>query len=127
MGIGGHGRRGIARLLHATRYSAAGLLAAWRGEEAFRQELLLGILLVPGAAWLGRTATERALLIGSWLVVLIVELLNTAVESVVDRIGTERNPLSGQAKDLGSAAVLASLLLLVLAWGGVALDRFAGS
>jgi diacylglycerol kinase (ATP) len=127
MGIGGHGRRGIARLWHATRYSAAGFLAAWRGEEAFRQELLLGVVLVPAAAWLGRSATERALLIGSWLVVLIVELLNTAVESVVDRIGTERNPLSGQAKDLGSAAVLASLLLMVLAWGSVALDRFAGS
>lgn len=126
MGIGGHGRRGLARLWHAARYSAAGFQAAWRGEEAFRQELLLGVLLVPAAAWLGRSATERALLIGSWLVVLIVELLNTAVESVVDRIGTERNPLSGQAKDLGSAAVLASLLLLVLAWGSVAVDRFGG-
>jgi diacylglycerol kinase (ATP) len=124
MGNGGHGRRGLARLVHATRYSAAGLAAAWRGEEAFRQELVLGIVLVPAAVWLGRTAVEVAALIGTWLLVLTVELLNTAVEATVDRIGAEQNPLSGQAKDLGSAAVFVSLAVLVLTWGAVLADRF---
>jgi diacylglycerol kinase (ATP) len=124
MGAGGHGRRGLARLAHAARYSAAGFAAAWRGEEAFRQEIVLGFVLVPAAVWLGRSAVERAALIGTWLLVLVVELLNTAVEATVDRIGHERNPLSGQAKDLGSAAVLTSLLLLCLAWGAVLIDRF---
>jgi diacylglycerol kinase (ATP) len=124
MGNGGHGRRGLARLVHATRYSAAGLAAAWRGEEAFRQEIVLGIVLVPAALWLGRSAVEVAALIGTWLLVLTVELLNTAVEATVDRIGAERNPLSGQAKDLGSAAVFMSLALLLLTWGAVLADRF---
>jgi diacylglycerol kinase (ATP) len=124
MGAGGHGRRGLSRLAHAARYSAAGFAAAWREEEAFRQEIFLGLVLVPAAVWLGRSAVERAALIGTWLLVLIVELLNTAVEATVDRIGHERNPLSGQAKDLGSAAVLTSLLLLCLAWGAVLIDRF---
>lgn len=124
MGAGGHGRRGLARLVYATRYSAAGFAAAWRGEEAFRQEIVLGMILVPGAFWLGQSAVERAALIGTWLLVLVVELLNTAVEATVDRIGHERNPLSGQAKDLGSAAVLTSLLVMVLAWGAVVVDRF---
>jgi diacylglycerol kinase (ATP) len=124
MGNGGHGRRGLARLVHAARYSAAGLAAAWRGEEAFRQELVLGAVLVPAALWLGRTAVEVAALIGTWLLVLTVELLNTAVEATVDRIGAERNPLSGQAKDLGSAAVFVSLAVLLLTWGAVLADRF---
>lgn len=124
MGNGGHGRRGFARLVHATRYSAAGLAAAWRGEEAFRQEIVLGLVLVPAAFWLGRSAVEVAALIGTWLLVLTVELLNTAVEATVDRIGAERNPLSGQAKDLGSAAVFMSLALLLLTWGAVLADRF---
>jgi diacylglycerol kinase (ATP) len=124
MGNGGHGRRGLARLVHATRYSAAGLAAAWRGEEAFRQEIVLGVVLVPAALWLGRGAIEVAALIGTWLLVLTVELLNTAVEATVDRIGAERNPLSGQAKDLGSAAVFMSLALLLLTWGAVLADRF---
>ena len=126
MGIGGHGRRGFARLVHATRYSAAGFAAAWRGEEAFRQEVALGLVLVPAAFWLGRTAVEVGVLVGAWLVVLVVELLNTAVEATVDRIGQERNPLSGQAKDLGSAAVLTSLVLLAVTWAAVAIDRFGG-
>lgn len=124
MGNGGHGRRGFARLVHATRYSAAGLAAAWRGEEAFRQEIVLGLVLVPAALWLGRSAVEVAALIGTWLLVLTVELLNTAVEATVDRIGAERNPLSGQAKDLGSAAVFMSLAVLLLTWGAVLADRF---
>ncbi|MDP2324595.1 MAG: diacylglycerol kinase, partial [Gammaproteobacteria bacterium] len=105
------GKRGLRRLRDATVYSAAGLAAAWRGEEAFRQEVLLAIGLLPLALWLGQTPMERLLLIGSWLVVMIVEVLNTAIEATVDRISDEHHPLSGQAKDLGSAAVFLSLVL----------------
>lgn len=125
MNMAKQGKRGLRRLLDATRYSAAGLATAWRGEEAFRQEVLLAVVLVPLAAWLGQTAMERLLLIGSWLLVIIVEILNTAIEATVDRIGDEHHQLSGQAKDLGSAAVLLSLLLATLAWGTVAWERFA--
>jgi diacylglycerol kinase (ATP) len=92
-----------------------------RGESAFRQEFWLAVLLVPSAFWLGRTWVEVALLAGSVLLVLIVELLNTGIEVVVDRIGTERNHLSGFAKDLGSTAVFVSLALLGITWGLVLL------
>jgi diacylglycerol kinase (ATP) len=119
-------KRGLGRLLAATRFSAAGLRAAWRHEEAFRQEVVLSILLVPAGFWLGQTATQRVLLIGSCVLVLIVELLNSAIEAVVDRIGHEINPLSAQAKDMGSAAVLLSLLLAAATWATVAAVRFAG-
>lgn len=117
-------RRGLQRLIAATGFSLAGLLAAWRSEEAFRQEAVLAIVLLPAAWFIGTTAAERLLLAGSVLVVLIVELLNTAVEYTVDRIGTERNELSGRAKDLGSAAVLMSLLLAGLTWTSLAWTRF---
>jgi diacylglycerol kinase (ATP) len=112
---------GITRLLKATGYSWAGLCAAWRHEAAFRQELLLVVLLGPVGLWLGDGGMERALLLGSLLLVVIVELLNSAVEAVVDRTGTEHHELSGRAKDLGSAAVLVSLLLAALIWGLVLL------
>ncbi|MEO8223338.1 MAG: diacylglycerol kinase [Gammaproteobacteria bacterium] len=118
------GKRGLRRLLDATRYSAAGLSAAWSGEEAFRQEVIVGIALVPAALLLGQTSYERLLLISSWLLVIIVEVLNTAVEATVDRISDEVHPLSGRAKDLGSAAVLLSLVLALLVWGTVAWQRF---
>ncbi len=120
-----HGKRGLRRLLDAMGYSAAGLTSAWHGEEAFRQEVLLGVVLVPLALWLGQTNFERLLLVASWLLVMIVEILNTAVEATVDRISDETHPLSGQAKDLGSAAVLLSLLLALLVWGTVAWEHFA--
>ena len=119
------GKRGLRRLRDATGYSAAGLATAWRGEEAFRQEVLLAVVLVPLALWLGQTAIECLLLIGSWLVVMIVEILNTAIEATVDRISDDHHQLSGQAKDLGSAAVFLSLILAVLAWGTIAWQRFA--
>ncbi len=119
------GKRGLRRLRDATRYSAAGLATAWRGEEAFRQEVLLTVVLVPLALWLGQTAIECVLLIGSWLVVMIVEILNTAIEATVDRISDDHHQLSGQAKDLGSAAVFLSLILAMLAWGTIAWQRFA--
>ena len=113
------GRTGLTRLLFATRHSAAGLAAAWRHESAFRQELMLAVLLVPAGLWLGRSWVERALLVGSVLLVLIVELLNSAIEATVDRISLERHPLAKRAKDIGSAAVLIALLNVPAVWACV--------
>src|SRR5690606_21022522 len=98
------GHTGLRRLVHATLFSIDGLKAAWIHEAAFRQECLAAVVLIPAGFWLGQNAVERALLIGSCLLVLIVELLNSAVETVVDRIGTDHHLLAGRAKDLGSAA-----------------------
>lgn len=123
--MGKPGNTGIRRIVNATFFSFAGLRAAWRHEAAFRQELVLCAFLIPAGAWLGRSAVERSLLIGSCLVVLIVELLNSAVEAVVDRVGVEHHELSGQAKDLGSAAVFLSLALVVVIWALIAWERFA--
>jgi len=108
-------RRGLARLWYAAGYSAAGLRAGW-GETAFRQEALAAVVLIPAAFWLGRGWVETALLAGSVLLLMTVELLNTAIESTVDRIGAERHPLSKRAKDMGSAAVLLALLLAAGIW-----------
>ena len=118
------GKTGIARVIAATRYSLSGLQAAWRFESAFRQETTLAVLLLPVALWLGTTAVERALLIAVLGIVLITELLNSAVEAVVDRVGEEHHALAGRAKDMGSAAVFISLALTVVIWGIVAFGRF---
>jgi diacylglycerol kinase (ATP) len=107
---------GLERLLRATGYSLAGLKSCLRSEAAFRQELGLALVAVPLALWLGKTGVERALLIGSVIVVLIVELLNTAVEVVVDRVGVESHVLSGRAKDLASAAGMLALLNALVGW-----------
>ncbi|MGB1563955.1 MAG: diacylglycerol kinase [Sinimarinibacterium flocculans] len=115
------GIKGWARLLRATQVSYWGLGWALREEEAFRIEAALAVVLLPLAIWLGADGIERAILVFSVIFVLIVELLNTAVEVVVDRIGTERHALSGRAKDLGSAAVHLSLLQVPLIWGFVLL------
>ncbi|MEO5363244.1 MAG: diacylglycerol kinase [Magnetococcus sp. DMHC-8] len=115
---------GWRRLVNATGYSLAGLRAAWRHEAAFRQEVGLAALMVPTAFWLGENGLQRAVLIGSLLVVWIAELLNSAIEAAIDRFGPERHPLSGQAKDLGSAAVLIALLLVGVVWGLIAAERF---
>lgn len=120
------GKRGLRRLLYATGYSAAGLAAAWRSEAAFREEVVAAAVLAPVALWLGRGPLEWLLLLGSLLGVLIVELLNTAVEATVDRIGDDHHALSGRAKDLGSAAVLLSLVLAGATWAAVAWAHFAG-
>lgn len=109
-------RSGWERIVHATGYSLAGLGAAWRHESAFRQECLLALLLLPAALWLGRSWTETALLAGSVMLVLIVELLNSAIEAVVDRVSPDLHPLSKRAKDIGSAAVMLSLLTCGLLW-----------
>ncbi|MFQ5993596.1 MAG: diacylglycerol kinase [Acidiferrobacterales bacterium] len=116
----------VARIVRAAGYSLAGLRAATSREAAFRQELVLFAILAPLGFWLGRTGVERALLIGSLLVVLIVELLNSAVETLVNRVGTERNELSGMAKDLGSAAVFLSIALVLVVWGLVLVPRITG-
>ena len=114
---------GLKRLLLATGHSWRGLKGAFVHEAAFRQELLLVVLLLPLAIWLGRTGVERALLVGALLLVLIVELLNSGIEAVVDRIGLERHELSGLAKDMGSAAVLVSLVNVAVIWGFVLFER----
>jgi diacylglycerol kinase (ATP) len=115
---------GLRRIWNALLYSVAGMRAAWKHEAAFRQELLLCLLLVPAAFWVGGDAVQRALLAGSCLFVLVVELLNSAVEAAIDRIGDDPHKLSGRAKDLGSAAVFVSLWLVVLCWGLVIHERF---
>ncbi len=107
---------GLRRLLRASIHSLNGLRSAFVSEAAFRQEFALAVVLIPLGLWLGESPAEKALLVGSVLLVLIVELLNTAIESVVDRIGLERHALSGRAKDVGSAAVLVALVLLVAVW-----------
>jgi len=107
---------GLARLWRALVYSLAGLRAAWRGEAAFRQEVILCLVLVPAAFWLGGSNLEKALLLGSLLLVLLTELLNSAIETVVDRLGEDYHPLSGRAKDLGSAAVFIALINAAVVW-----------
>jgi diacylglycerol kinase (ATP) len=118
-----HSRTGWRRIWNATGYSLKGLKAAWRNEAAFRQELIIVLILLPTAFYLGETATQKALLIFSLLIVLMVELLNSAIETVVDRIGSNPNELSGRAKDLGSAAVMISLLAAGVVWLLVLLER----
>jgi diacylglycerol kinase (ATP) len=110
------GKTGFARVISATAYSWAGLKAAFKHEAAFRQELFLCIVLAPIALLVARTGLERALLIGSLLLVLMVELLNSAIEAVVDRVSDEHHELAGRAKDIGSAAVFVSLLNVVVTW-----------
>ena len=112
---------GARRLLLAFVNSWKGFKGAFRFEAAFRQEVALAVILLPLGVWLGKTGIERALLLGSMVLVLIVELLNTGIETVVDRIGLERHELSGLAKDVGSTAVLLSFLLLIIVWGCVLL------
>lgn len=116
-------RTGLNRVLHAGAYSVAGLRAGWH-ETAFRQEALLAMLLVPLAFWLGQNWVETTLLAGTVLLVMIVELLNTGIESAIDRIGPEWHELSKRAKDMGSAAVLLSLLLCAGVWLGALWQRF---
>ena len=116
-------RRGLTRVWHAAGYSMQGLQAGW-GETAFRQEACAAIVLLPAAFWLGRTWVEVALLAGSVLIVMIVELLNTGVETAIDRIGPEWHVLSKRAKDMGSAAVLLALLLAGGIWLAALWQRF---
>lgn len=110
------GRSGLARIWHASGYSMAGLKAAYRGEAAFRQLVLLNLILIPVALLLDVSRVERAVLVGVVFLALIIELLNSAIEATVDRISLELHPLSKQAKDMGSAAQLLALCLIGLVW-----------
>lgn len=114
--MGKPGNTGIKRIINATGFSMRGLYAAFKHEAAFRQELALCAVLAPLAIWLGETAVEKSLMIGSLMLVLIVELLNSAVEAVVDRVSNEQHELSGRAKDIGSAAVFISLANVTVIW-----------
>ena len=116
-------RSGLNRIWHATGYSIAGLRAGWN-EKAFRQEARAAFVLVPLSFWLGHGWVEVALLAGSVVIVMIVELLNTGIETAIDRIGPEWHNLSKRAKDMGSAAVLLSLLLCIGIWSAAILQRF---
>jgi diacylglycerol kinase (ATP) len=107
----------VSRIVRATQFSLAGLRAAWREEAAFRQEAIVACVMLPLALWVGRGWLETAFLAACVLLVLLTELLNSAIEAVVDRVSTERHPLAGRAKDLGSAAVMLALVICGLAWG----------
>lgn len=118
------GKTGIARVVDAFGYSMKGFAAVWKYEAAFRQEVGLAIILIPAAFWLAQTHIELILLIASVFWVLMAELANSSVEAVVDRTGSERHELSGRAKDIGSALVFVSLVLLAIVWGIIAYNRF---
>ena len=120
------GLSGLVRLNRATRVGFTALAWAFRNEEAFRLEVLGSLVLVPLGLWLGHGGAEKALLAAAVIQVMIVELLNTGIEVVVDRISIERHALSGLAKDLGSAAVMISLLLATVVWAAVLLPHFIG-
>lgn len=111
--------KGIKRLINACIFSVAGYKAAWHNEEAFRLEVIILAVSTPLALWLGQTTVEKLLLIGSVVLVVLVELLNSAVEAVVDRVGLEHHELSGRAKDIGSAAVNASLIWAAITWAAI--------
>ena len=114
---------GLNRLVLATQNSCRGIANCYRNESAFRQEVWAACVLIPAGLWLGQTGVERLLLVGSVLLLMLVEILNSAIEAIVDRISTDRHPLSGYAKDLGSAAVFFGLLLLFSTWTLVLWDR----
>jgi diacylglycerol kinase (ATP) len=107
---------GFTRIINAFGWSMAGLRATLKHEKAFQQELALCLVLAPIGLWLGETGVEKGLLLGSLMLVLIVEILNSAIEAVVDRFGTEHHPLSGRAKDMGSAAVFLALANVTVCW-----------
>lgn len=118
------GKTGLTRLIHATRYSWLGIKAAWRSEAAFRQEIACFVIMTPIALLLPVPGLEKLLMIVSIIGLIIVELLNSAIEAVVDRIGPERHQLSGQAKDMASAAVLFALIIVMAIWGYVLVANF---
>jgi diacylglycerol kinase (ATP) len=116
----------IGHIIKAVIWSMAGIKAAWKNEQAFRWEATIVLLMMPVGLWVGRTAVERALLIASSMSILVTELLNSAVEAIVDRIGPERHELSKRAKDLGSAAAFISMITAAVVWGLIAYERFLG-
>ncbi len=123
--MGSENENVIDHIINAFRYTFAGLTSAWKNELAFRGEVVVVTIMLPLGIWLGRSGVERALLIASLLLILITELLNSALEAVVDRIGPQRHELSKRAKDLGSAAAFVSMVAAALVWIIIAFDRFA--
>ncbi len=121
-----HNAKGLRRIIRAFGFSMAGFRECFEHEEAFRQEVYVLLVLVPLGLWLGSDPVERALLVGSLLVVPIVELLNSAVEANVDRVGLEKHELSRRAKDIASAAVFLSIVLATAVWGLILLPRWLG-
>ncbi|MFT3756341.1 MAG: diacylglycerol kinase [Pseudoxanthomonas sp.] len=120
----GHLPRGPTRIFKALKWSLQGLRAAWLHESSFRLEACLFLVLAPLAGWLGGDGIERALLIGSMLLVLSAELLNSAIEAVIERYGPEHHELAGRAKDMGSAAVFVLMLNVLLCWGVILLPKY---
>ncbi|MFT3896876.1 MAG: diacylglycerol kinase [Thermomonas sp.] len=120
----GHLPRHPSRILKATQWSLQGLRAAWLHESSFRLEVYLLVVAAPLALWLGNTGVERALLLGSCLMVLAMELLNSAVEAVIERYGPEHHELAGRAKDMGSAAVFVTMMNVLLVWGLILVPHF---
>jgi diacylglycerol kinase (ATP) len=118
------GETGLRRIISAGKYSYKGFKFAWQHEAAFRQELILGAILIPLGFWLGDNAMEKALLVGVCFITLIVELLNSGIEAVVDRVGDEYHKLAGSAKDLGSAAVFVSLVMTITVWGLILYENY---
>ena len=116
----------ISHIINAFRYTFAGLKSAWKNELAFRGEVVVVTIMLPLGIWLGRSAVERALLIASILLILLTELLNSALEAVVDRIGPERHELSKRAKDMGSAAAFISMVTAALVWMIIVVDCLTG-
>ena len=121
--MGNQNNKGLERIYRAFLYSMAGFKACYANEEAFRQEVFALIPLLPLGLWLGNDGVERALLVGSLLIVPIVELLNSAIEANVDRVGTERHVLAGRAKDIASAAVFLSIVFTLVVWALILLPR----
>ncbi|MFS8064137.1 MAG: diacylglycerol kinase [Luteimonas sp.] len=120
----GHLPRRPGRILLATKWSMQGLRAAWLHESSFRLEVYLMVVLAPLGLWLGQTGVERALLVGSGLLVLSIELLNSAIEAVIERYGAEHHELAGRAKDMGSAAVFVLMMNVLLTWGLILGPRY---
>ncbi len=114
--MAGQQATGVKRLINACYFSGAGFKAAWQHEEAFRQEIVLLVITTPLAIWLGKTAMETLFLIGSIVLILLIELLNSAIEAVVDRISLDRHDLSKRAKDIGSATVALSVVWAIIVW-----------
>jgi len=114
----------MRRILNAFHYTFAGFKAAWINEAAFRAEIIIAIFMVPLGLWLGSSGTQRAILVGIYFLIPLAELLNSAIEAIVDRMGPERHELSGRAKDLGSAAVFLSICIALIVWMTIAYDRF---
>jgi diacylglycerol kinase (ATP) len=122
--MGDGSNKGIKRVINAFFYSMAGFKAAWKNEAAFRQEIIAGIIVVPAGFFIGATGTQKAILILSYFIIPLVELLNSAVEAVVDRVGIEKHELSGRAKDIGSAAVFLSICTAAIIWLLIVWERF---